>query len=161
MLFNIGPRASQWIILTLVLVNIATLATVWLHPAQPRPPKDIARMWQHELGLSDQQTDQVRALVREHRQGAESLFQRMAANKHRMLLALNAAPPDTLLAHQLADTSAVIQRELDLRLQDHYSALRAICTPEQYEKLTRIFLETLQRGAPRPPGGLHHGPPPE
>ncbi len=161
MTFNVGPRASQWIILTLVLVNIATLATVWLHPRPPRPPQDLARLWQRELRLSDEQAGQVRALIDEHRAGATPLFDRMAATKHRMLLALDDTPPDTALARQLADTSAVIQRELDLRLQQHFLALRAVCTPEQFEKLNRIFLETLRAGAPGPRGGLHHGPPQE
>ncbi|TNE69299.1 MAG: periplasmic heavy metal sensor [Bacteroidetes bacterium] len=150
-------RTTTWVILALIVVNLATLATVWLGPRRAGPPPPLVEMWKQELGLNDQQTAHFREQTRLHRQAVQPLFRQMAEHKKHMIQVLSVPEPDTVRARQLADSTAFVQHQLDLRLQEYYLALRLACSPAQVAELNRIFLQTLHPG----PAGPHHGPPPD
>lgn len=157
---NFKITRSGWIILALIIINLATLATVWLRPGSARPPHVPLRvLWKQELGLDENQAAQFHIEVQRHRKAMQSLFGKMRSNRGSMLHALSLPASDTIQARAFADSSAAIQRQIDLQFLEHYLALRAVCTPGQVKKLNHVFAETIQQGPGHPPGPPPHGAP--
>jgi len=56
-----------------------------------------------------------------------------------MLDAVSAESPDTLKANMIADQIGIKEGNKEKLLVQHYLELQAECTPEQRQKLERVF----------------------
>lgn len=138
------------IISALILLNIATLATLWFRPMGP-PPPDRHRTGDflvRELKFDKQQAEQFRKLRDAHFQNARELDHQIHENKRRMLEVLAQNPPDTAAAFAITQSTGKLTHRLDSLLVQHYLDIQAICTPEQREKLKHVFMEAM----PKPEG---------
>jgi Spy/CpxP family protein refolding chaperone len=150
---NATNTRYKMIVVALVLLNIATLATLWLRPmGPPRPGQErIEGFLAHELQLTENQSEAFKKLRNEYRQQMRTIDRDLHDNKRKMIELLAQNPPDTAaaqaLAHRMGDQSAV----LDSTLIAHFMQPRAICSVEQQSRLGRIFLEAMRPPGPPPP----------
>jgi Spy/CpxP family protein refolding chaperone len=157
-------KLLTWLVVLLLLANTATLAMFWLnkkqHPPQPKgtPNEFLVK----ELKLDAKQQEQLDVLVKEHRQMAEQIREKVRAAKD-SLFDLVKNPTATDKAKQSA--AAVCSRlteQLDVLTVNHFQKLRALCNAEQQKKFDEIIQDiTRMMGQPQPPGrpGEPPGPP--
>ena len=153
-------RSSWWIGILLVL-NIITITLLWLGRPDHMmpPPQNMGRFITNELGLSEEQAVQFKELQDQHRQ-QNQVAQSMARELRRALFQeLAKSSPDTTRIQDLQNQLARQQAARNETLAAHFLELKAICTPEQQEKLGTIFLRALR--PPPPPGGRLGRPPRE
>ena len=65
--------------------------------------------------------------------------------KNEMLGVISRELPDTLKAYMIADQIGIKEANREKLLVQHYIALQAECTPEQRQKLERVFKEAMMR----------------
>lgn len=146
-------RITYMIIAALVVLNLATLATLWLRPQGP-PPPDRARTGDflaRELGFDAQQAEQFHQLRETHFTKTRELDRKLRENKHHMIEVLAQNPPDTAEAFTLTQEIGEQSQRMDSLLIEHYLEVQKICTPQQQEQLNRIFLDAIPHpgGPPR------------
>jgi len=152
-----------WLVVLLVLANIATITMFWLnrpkHPAamQGERPKDFLVQ---ELKLDAKQQEQLEGLVKEHREAAEALRKKIKESKDAFFALLKQPGVPDSAKQAAAKAVSVNTEELDLLTFNHFQKIRALCTPDQQKKFDEILQRvTSMIAQPRPPGGPG-GPPP-
>jgi len=144
------------IIALLVLINIATLAFMWMQQDKQQPRGEGALEYlTKELKLSDAQQQQFKALRDEHRASHKTLRKKRKKLHDDFFDALKGN--DSLLVDRLADSIAAFQKVQELSTFYHFKKIRAICREEQKKKFDELIKETMMKMAPPPPG--HIGPP--
>jgi Spy/CpxP family protein refolding chaperone len=139
------PR-SLWIVAALVASSVLTPATV-THAQQPPAPQG-ARMFsrlQQNLGLTDDQVNQIRTVFQQQRDARRQLGQtmRQAQTDLRQLL-LNAGAADAITAKK-AQVAQLMAQGLDLRVQT-LQQIGPILTQEQRDKLVQLGPAAMWRG---------------
>jgi Spy/CpxP family protein refolding chaperone len=163
-------RWAFWGVALLVIMNIASLATVWFqqhHRPEPFPPAGppqdrMNAFLKHELELTEAQAEKLASLQREHFQQAKALHDRIRDLKHELFNELALDAPDTLQVERLAEAIGVQQRELEKAAFYHFLAFKRLCTPAQQKKLDRLFDELLRMMDPQrrpPPADARERPP--
>jgi len=149
---NMGyfDKKNNWLVILLVVLNLALLASIWFKPKPPRHHlPDIALHLQKQLDLTAEQTQQFKELRKENFEQTRPLLDLMRSNKQAMIEALGQAPPDTLKAKQLAKQIAQQQQGIEEALIQHYLALKEVCTPQQQQGLNELFLEAMKPKGPQ------------
>jgi len=137
---------SGWIIAILVLLNIGTLASMWLFP--PRSPHHrVERLLQKELNLTDEQKEQFKTLRDQHRSITKVYHEEKQQIKKQLFEVLSKNPPDSILFKDLMKKEGEVHALLEKALIQHFLDMKAICSEEQQKKLGRIFSRMT-----RPPG---------
>ncbi len=167
----LNGRWSLWAIITLVVLNIVLLGTVWyFHLNRSGPPPRQAPgfkpdgFFARELGLSDDQIKALETLRDEHMRHGDSLRTLIFGLNNRILDELFATSPDSILISTLTDSIGMLHAQLGLSLIEHVRELQGFCTPEQQEKLKRLIIDIFQKArmpGPRDarPGDKHPMPP--
>jgi Spy/CpxP family protein refolding chaperone len=157
-------RFTGWVIVILVCLNVATLATLWWvlyhQPIPQRPPEqrpeDVQRFLEKELSLTPEQAERFRESRRRHAERSQAVRDQVLELRKDMIMAILADTPDTALAGQLADRIGALQMETDRLLVSHFMELQSICRPEQRERLRYLMHDLLEmmkpEGEGRPPG---------
>lgn len=104
------------------------------------------------LGLSDQQREQIRAIIKTSRETAEPLRQQLRENRQALREASEAASFDEAKIRSLATAGGNLQAELAIHRAQTRQQLRAQLTPEQqalYDKVKPLL-------AKRHDGKRHH-----
>ena len=156
----IKNRTITWLVVILLLANIATIAVFWLDRSKkqdhsPQKPKDFLTT---ELNLDETQKKKYEELVKDHQQSVRQVREKVKEMKDSyfdLLKSLDAT--DSLRSDRLKQISLVTER-LDSITFDHFQKLRNICTPGQQKKFDEIIHRVLTMMA-GPPGG-RKGPPP-
>lgn len=149
----------KFITISLLLINIGTLAFLWMSQRRPRPggPEEggrtIATFIIHELGFSPAQEKAYMELVHQHRQ--QMRFHEEAERKFReeMFSGLIDSTQSGR-AGALSDSIASHRRSMDMVTYQHFQQVKALCTPEQKQHFNEIIRDVLDRMMhPGPPGG--------
>jgi Spy/CpxP family protein refolding chaperone len=158
-------KLLTWLVVLLLLANTATLAMFWLnkrkHPPQPKgaPNEFLVK----ELKLDAKQQEQLDALVKEHRQMADQIREKVRIAKDSLFdLVKNPDATDSAKQNAAASCSKLTE-QLDVLTVNHFQKLRALCNAEQQKKFDEIIHDiTRMMGQPQPPGrpGGPPGPPP-
>ena len=141
---------SLWIVAALIASTVLTAATV-THAQQPpaaRGDRVLSRL-QRNLGLTDDQVNQIRGIFEQQRDARRQLGQtlRQAQTALRQL-ALNAGDANAI-ATKKAEVAQLMAQGLDLRVQT-LQQIGPILTPEQRDKLAQMGPSAMWRG-PRHP----------
>lgn len=148
------PTVWKWVLGVLVLLNIISLALLWMRPSPPGgppgSPERMAAYFQKKLALEDEQKDAFTFLISKHRAAARKMHEAKRSAKDQMFEAMTATPQDSALVASLAGKAAAIDIEMDILLANHFRDLQAICKGDQQEKLSQIFQASVPK--PPPPG---------
>ena len=146
------PR-SLWIVAALVASSVLAAATVT--EAQQPPAPQGSRMFsglQRNLGLTDDQVNQVRAVFQQQRDARRQLWQSMRqAQTDLRQLVLNSGDANAI-AGKKAQVAQLMGQGLDLRIQT-LQQIAPILTQEQRDKLAQLGPAAMWRGH------RHHKPP--
>jgi Spy/CpxP family protein refolding chaperone len=136
-----NSKYTKWIIGALVLLNLILLSVLFfLRPQHERgermKPNDFLKK---ELNLSDDQAVKFKELRKAHFQKSREERKAIRILKNEMLDAVSAESPDTLKANLIANQIGIKEANKEKLLVQHYLKLQAECTPEQRQKLERVF----------------------
>lgn len=138
-------RTLFWILLFLIILNLGAFFT-WFVISRPAPQEASCigpgcNLLSQELGLSEQQSAVAGDILSKFRAESEPVASSIRETRGRIIQTLSEENPDTLqlqsMTRELADLQVTLQ-EINLR---QFLALKKICTPEQMEKLSSIYLE--------------------
>ena len=151
--------AKNLIIIFLVLLNVATIAAFWLlrPPAPPRDPQQRRErthdFLREEIGWDDTQFEifkTSRDLL--HKESGRAM-QEAREDRRALVEALMQETPDTERAQDLAAMIGEKEAMIQQNLVAHYLELWEMSSPEQRERLQKVFRRTLVPPSPRPGGG--------
>lgn len=147
------PR-SLWIVAALI-ASSALMATTVTYAQQPPPAPHGHRMFsglQRNLGLTDDQVNQVRAIFQQQRDARRQLGQSMRqAQTDLRQLVLNGGDANAITAKK-AQIAQLMGQGLDMRIQT-LQQIGPILTQEQRDKLAQLGPGAMWRGH------RHHKPP--
>ena len=139
------PR-SLWIVAALIASGVLTATTVTY--AQQPPAPQGHRMFsglQRNLGLTDDQVNQVRAIFQQHRDARRQLGQSMhQAQTELRQLVLNGGDANAIAAKK-AQLAQLMSQGLDMRIQT-LQQIGPILTQEQRDKLAQLGPGAMWRG---------------
>ena len=145
------PKVWKWVLGILIVLNIVSLALLWMRPqhpgGEPQSPEDLAAYFQKELGLDEAQKDAFTVLINEHRDAVRKMHESKRSFKDKMFKAMTTSPQDSAVVNSFAEKAAMVEKEMDLLLAEHFRDLQAICKGDQKESLGELF----QRSIPKPP----------
>ena len=153
---------AKWVIIILFIINIATVAIMWIYIADNkkpprfeegnRPPEPVGLM-QKELGLTDEQTKQIEEMRAKNFEKTKNIIDEIIDLKGKLSDQLFADEPDTTLINATMKKIGMLQAEMETQKFNDFRAFISICTKEQREKLKPI-LEKVLIGVP-PMVGRH------
>jgi len=168
---------NKWaaiIILLLVALNIATVASFWL--IRHRPPgagnqSNAMEFLVKELGFDSVQKQKLLIYKEEHRRKMQEVKEKNKEVKEALFdLLKNTDTPDSVI-EKAANASVVYDVQAELITFKHFQQIRSLCNKAQKKKFDEVIQEVLHMlapppgaqppGPPRGPGGEHpDGPPP-
>lgn len=142
-----NSKYTKWIIGALVLLNLILLSILFFlrpqHGERKRPnPNDFLKK---ELNLTDDQAVKFTELRKAHFQKTREELKEIRTLKNEILDAISAESPDTLKANMIADQIGIKEANREKLLVQHYLELQAECSPEQRQKLERVFKKAMSR----------------
>jgi Spy/CpxP family protein refolding chaperone len=158
-------RTLTWIVVVLIVINVAALGTISFQRFAPRPfvgePPELAGPgvgMMRRLKLSKEQ----REILFQSRLATDSLlspiFLRMGENRRMLFSELRNENPDTVIINNLMQEIAANQAMIERKLIDNFLRDSKTLQPEQRETLLRLIEErTMGNEGRRGPAGLGFG----
>lgn len=140
-------------LITMVILNIGTVATIWMILPPSRavvpdddPPRRVQRFLERELDLTRQQLDDLRELRREHFQEIRLLTNeiRQSRNAYFDLLKTADSAVDSARRDSLANQIGRHHVRLEKANYDHFMKLRGLLSNEQKVQFDRIINQTIR-----------------
>lgn len=138
-------RLIFWILIVLVVINVAALASFFVYSSRPAVASCKGQAGMscpglcQELNLTESQGIKVEVINREYREQAGVLSAGIKETRAAILDELNRETPDTLvinsLVRELSDRQGRLQHE-NIR---QYLELKKVCTPEQARQLSGLY----------------------
>lgn len=133
---------------TMLLLNLVLVATVWFTYLRPRPagPEFQMRTQQwlaSELEFSAEQRRQLGELQHQHMQAMHQHMNQIQEYRRQLFLARQQedAPRNDSLTARIGR----MQAEMEQSLSHHFQQIREICTPEQRQRFDEVLQQVLQR----------------
>lgn len=155
-----------WLAALLLVVNIATIATIFYQirdedlnevlVIEPDSPGFNGRYFRHQLGFDATQMEQFRVANRQFRTQANLIISSINEQKQAMYAQLTADQPSDEEIQRIATQIGHQHQALKMETARFYLALRQIATPEQQQRLEKIF-EPLFRTIPPSSAGNCQG----
>lgn len=140
---------KNWLILLLVVLNLSTLATIWLnnrcYPAEEtivagddnRPLN--GKCFIKNLDLTPEQTGPFRKINHRFRKKVCPLLLQLREQKNEMFRQLRQAPTDSLSLEETARRIGNLHYRLKKETVRFYLEVQQLCTPAQRQKLEHYF----------------------
>ena len=156
-------RFLIWSIVVLVVLNIATLATIIIqkycnndsiqNQCDYRRPFDgrggfHGQRFIEELKLTDEQRIEFDKFNPEFRQFVKSKREVLADLRGEMMTEMKQEQPDTLKISAIAEKIGTIHKEIKMTTFRYYLNLKKICTKDQIETLDSLFLNKMMSDMP-------------
>ena len=162
-------RYLLFVIVLLVILNLATILMLWLNrPPQPmlqreqrRPEQEkmhIQQLLKDQLGFDETQTEQYLKLREEQKERASLIQNEIRQIKKQMFDEVLKDNPQTTLSDSLLKLSQEKMADLEQLTFRHFLDLKKLCKPGQQDKLKFLIGESFRQN---PPAGMNNdGPPP-
>jgi Spy/CpxP family protein refolding chaperone len=140
-----------WTVVILVILNVSTVATILYHNYQEKiEQQDIVldtegqnplngRYFRQTLGFTESQMEVFREVNHEFRPNANSIIIKIDSLKNEMFAEIKKPVSDTGKLDALAIETGNLHSELKRVTNKFYLKIKAVCTPEQLEKLQEAF----------------------
>lgn len=158
------PPRRRWLLALLIVLNIATLAAIWLtvirKPFRGGPPADgaggpeeVQSFLRRELGLSSDQAAAFDAIRDRFVEAARPTHEEIRKLKEEALAEMFKPEPDRAVLGALTSRIGVLRGDEERLLSLHFLDLMASLRPEQRPKFQSILREFMIRiGALEPDG---------
>ena len=141
-------RFIFWILIFLVVVNLAALGTYFFFPREQKTmvtcDEDMMSagcLYQNQLDLTDDQTKQVDLLSEAYMQASGPIAEAIKNTRGDILDELSTIAPDTMHLGQLSEKLSRLQSQLQRENIKHYMALKEVCSPDQAMRLSNLYRE--------------------
>ena len=156
---NTGTKNKllTWLVILLVIANAVSIAMFWLNKNQkpPQPKGTPNEFLVKELKLDAAQQQQLDVLVKEHRQAAELLREKVKSAKDNLFELVKQNDATDSVKQAAAAAVSKITEELDILTVNHFQKVRSLCNTDQQIKFDEIIHQvTAMIAQPRPPMGL-------
>lgn len=150
-------RSLIFIIAVLLLTNIAVLGYfLWYKDTErPHPTnhdkrgQGIEKPLHDDVGFSDQQMTQYREMRDEQMKAIRPMFDDMRKTKDSLFRMMSNPNVNDSIVNSIADAIAQKQKEMDLRMYNHFKRIRSLCTPDQLPKYDSLIQNMMKRVGPR------------
>ncbi len=148
------PKVLVAMIGALLLLNLVTLGFLWFRKP-PMPPghrgEAAAEYLIAEVGFTPSQVAEYRVLIQEHQVNMHSIND--SIRYHKLLLFNNLTINDSTVTLLESSTIAAFQTALERNTFNHFSKVRALCSPDQVVRFDKVIADVLQMMAPHGPPG--------
>ena len=140
-------RMAIWVIIFLLITNIATLATICYHRwnfknrMMNNPHHKIEAFIKNELNLNAKQTEDYRKIKEEFRKERTTLSEKIQQNHAAMFDQYSIANPDTAKLNIIAKENGEFFKKMSQMSIKHFFNLRNICDEKQKVKLSGVYKE--------------------
>jgi Spy/CpxP family protein refolding chaperone len=140
-----------WTVVILVILNVSTIATILYHNFQEKIEKQSivldtqgqnplnGRYFRQTLEFTDAQMEVFRTVNHEFRPNANSIIIKIDSLKKEMFAEIKKPVSDTVKLNTLAVETGNLHAQLKRETNGFYLKIKAVCTPEQLEKLQDAF----------------------
>lgn len=150
-------KSKNLLIILLFLLNVGLLVALWLPRTLGPPPlrkpggrvQKINQFFKQELDLSKEQTTQFLASSEAHRERIREARQGLRANRKALMETMITQGPATPILDSLLNGILSQHQVYESSIVQNYQELWNICNPDQRQKLSEIFKETLRPPRPR------------
>lgn len=155
-------RLLFWLLIFLIIVNLAALATYFLLPKEKparycgTDPSSPGCMLDARLNLTDDQLVQVDKINEEFRLVSQPVADEIKNYRGRILDELEGEEPDTALVSRLSLEISGLQLRLHQANIRHYLELKKVCTPEQAMSLSNLYRELYGCPLHQPARSMKH-----
>ena len=140
-------RLLFWVLIFLVIVNLAALGTYFFFPRPQIPVRceetgmDAGCLYRTRLDLSHSQTGEVDRLSEEYTAVSGPIAEEIKTIRGLILDELSGDEPDTTALNRYSEALAELQAQLHKENIRHYMALKEVITPEQALRLSHLYRE--------------------
>lgn len=141
-------RLVFWLLIILVLINISALVSFYYFTRKPAVQAECCsagdrsqRALTMELGLTPDQGSEVERILSRYREDTRFLADELMKTRRMMLGELSAEHPDTAQIHLRIKEITTLQGEIQLKNVRQYLDLKAVCTPDQAQRLSNLYHE--------------------
>jgi hypothetical protein len=148
-----------WTIVILVILNILTLATIYIQQSRTKgflPPPvgdagrdrrgDTRRFLEQELNLTREQARQFHELRMEHFRLTGPMNEKISGLKKEIIIEIFKSSPDAEKVARLTGEIGALTVEMERFFSEHLKGLKSVCREDQLEKLQRLFFKILKPG---------------
>lgn len=167
-----GGQVKNILVVALVLINLATLATIWSmrqsteQVANPRAMEAGERPSQtdflaDELDFTDTQKQALVALRQQHFKQMKAEHDKLRNLRQQLHGGLSGEDYNIALADSLSAEMGKQFAAMELLVAGHFREIRTLCSPQQEQKFDEVVEEVLRMGPPdgaKPPRGHRPGP---
>ena len=152
--FFIKNKVAGSIIIILVILNVVLISLFWYREFrrpdigfrdQPRSerPERIMGFVKQELGLTDEQAEQFTAQRRKLYDEMDPLLKQIHDLRMKLTEAIFADQPEKDTVYSLISRISATEQQREEAMFNHIQQLRAICSPEQQQKLRKLMREVM------------------
>lgn len=140
-------RLLFWVLMFLIVVNLAALGTYFFYPRQQtgalcqEGSMGPGCVYQARLDLTDEQTREVDRISEEYQDISRPIAGEIKSVRGEILDELSSEAPDTALLTSFTGELSQLQAQLQRENVKHYMALKEVCTPEQALRLSNLYRE--------------------
>ena len=156
-------RLIFWILIFLVLVNLAALGTYFFFPRGQKAMVNCDEemmsagcLYQNQLDLTDEQAKQVDILSKAYMQVSGPIAEAIKSTRGEILDEISATAPDTTNLDQLSEELSRLQNQLQRENIKHYMALKEVCSPDQAMRLSNLYRQLYGCPMQGPGKGMQH-----
>jgi uncharacterized membrane protein len=160
-------RILTWLVIALIILNIATIASVVWHARQFRhdsfmrhemgwrmgPPELAGHFLKEKLDLNAKQLEQFEIINRDFHKTSREIVKQMDGLRINMLDELKKEKPDTAILFDNAQKNGELHYALKKQMTLYYLKIKDICSPAQRDTLVKLFRFI----SPPEPGVEKHG----
>lgn len=158
--FYYKNKLLVWVLIFLVVVNIAALGSFFLFSKSQEsrsccsPEEQQCNAFRNELNLSAGQEVKVTAINRRYKEAAEPVALAIKEVRAAILTELEKEQPDTMQLNAMTDRLTHLQVTIQKENIKQYSELKRVCTPEQAQMLSALYRDLY--GCPAQDGRMQH-----
>lgn len=146
-------KLGFWLMLALLLINIAAITTIVIHIKSDRKVVEqnrhaFTRVLDSELGFNKKQLEAYNSLNEAFTGKTNDITLEMHEIRSEMINAMNADKPDTILLSQYARQIGDLHFKLKQVTINHMLEVKKMCTPGQKEKLSVLYNNILKCEGP-------------
>lgn len=155
-------RILTWTVILLLIINMAAMGTMFYH-AFIHNSDSIGKgrgiggnFIEKELKMTTLQCNQFRRLRKDFFNRTNSYSGKQHSLREKMVQELSKNNPDSNILNNIADSMGEMQKIMKRETFRHFMKLKMICTPDQKEKLNKLFKEIPQLTSPGKGGEMQN-----
>ena len=149
--YFIKKRFSFWLVLFLLIVNVAAISTILYRiysdnssSASASGNSEAGKMITSELGLNATQKDLFSGINNNYNEESQKILDQLTDKRSEMLAELSEGNPDTSILHTIAKDIGELHTTLKLLTIQNFLELKKICTEDQQQQLSKMFNDMLE-----------------